>query len=212
MLEIKNLSVCFKDKDVLQSLNLEIEEGIIVGILGKNGAGKTTLFESLYQSQKYSGEILWKKQKLLRENISYLETENYFYPYITGREYLSYFAKDKLPKTIELAEKFQLPLEKYVQYYSSGMKKKLALIGMLMLDKPINILDEPFNGVDFEGVYLLYDIIRELKQSNKIVIISSHIIETLFHTCDRIVTLENGIISNIFEKSDFEKLNHFKFS
>ena len=212
MLEIKNLSVSFKDKDVLQSLNLEIEEGIIVGILGKNGAGKTTLFESLYQSQKYSGEILWKKQKLLRENISYLETENYFYPYITGREYLSYFAKDKLPKTIELAEKFQLPLEKYVQYYSSGMKKKLALIGMLMLDKPINILDEPFNGVDFEGVHLLYDIIRELKQSNKIVMISSHIIETLFHTCDRIVTLENGIISNIFEKSDFEKLNHFKFS
>ncbi|AZA73924.1 ABC transporter ATP-binding protein [Chryseobacterium indoltheticum] len=212
MLEIKNLSVSFKDKDVLQSLNLEIEEGIIVGILGKNGAGKTTLFESLYQSQKYSGEILWKKQKLLRENISYLETENYFYPYITGREYLSYFAKDKLLKTIELAEKFQLPLEKYVQYYSSGMKKKLALIGMLMLDKPINILDEPFNGVDFEGVHLLYDIIRELKQSNKIVMISSHIIETLFHTCDRIVILENGLISNIFEKSDFEKLNHFKFS
>ncbi|MNU35947.1 ABC transporter ATP-binding protein YtrB [compost metagenome] len=211
MLEIKNISVSFKDKNVLQNLNLEIEEGIILGILGKNGAGKTTLFESLYQSQKYNGQILWKNQRLLRQNISYLETENYFYPYITGREYLSYFAKDKLPKTIELAEKFQLPLDKYVQYYSSGMKKKLALIGMLMLDKPINILDEPFNGVDFEGVHLLYDIIRELKQSNKMVIISSHIIETLFHTCDRIVTLENGLISNIFEKSDFEKLNHFKF-
>lgn len=211
MLEIKNISVSFKDKNVLQNLNLEIEEGIILGILGKNGAGKTTLFESLYQSQKYSGEILWQNQKLLRQNISYLETENYFYPYITGREYLSYFAKEKLPKTIELAEKFQLPLDKYVQYYSSGMKKKLALIGMLMLDKPINILDEPFNGVDFEGVHLLYDIIRELKQSNKMVIISSHIIETLFHTCDRIVTLESGLISNIFERSDFEKLNHFKF-
>lgn len=211
MLEIKNISVSFKDKNVLQNLNLGIEEGIILGILGKNGAGKTTLFESLYQSQKYNGEILWQNQKLLRENISYLETENYFYPYITGREYLSYFSKDKLPKTIELAEKFQLPLDKYVQYYSSGMKKKLALIGMLMLDKPINILDEPFNGVDFEGVHLLYDIIRELKQNNKMVIISSHIIETLFHTCDRIVTLENGFISNFFEKSEFEKLNHFKF-
>lgn len=211
MLEIKNLSVNFKDKNVLQNLNLEMEEGIILGILGKNGAGKTTLFESLYQSQKHSGEILWQNQKLLRENISYLETENYFYPYITGKEYLSYFSKNKLPKTIELAEKFQLPLDKYVQYYSSGMKKKLALIGMLMLNKPINILDEPFNGVDFEGVHLLYDIIHELKESKKLVIISSHIIETLFHTCDRIVTLENGAISNIFEKSDFEKLRHFKF-
>jgi ABC-2 type transport system ATP-binding protein len=82
---------------------------------------------------------------------------------------------------------------------------------MLMLDKPINILDEPFNGVDFEGVHLLYDIILELKQNNKTAIISSHIIETLFHTCDRIVTLENGKISNIFEKDDFEKLRHFKF-
>lgn len=211
MLEIKNLSVSFKDKHVLQNLNLEIEEGKILGILGKNGAGKTTLFESLYRSQKYSGEILWQSKNLLRENISYLETENYFYPYITGKEYLSYFSKEKLVKTIELTEKFQLPLDKFVQYYSSGMKKKLALIGMLMLDKPINILDEPFNGVDFEGVHLLYDIILELKQSNKTVIISSHIIETLFHTCDRIVTLENGKISNIFEKDDFEKLRHFKF-
>lgn len=211
MLEIKNLSVSFKDKKVLQDFNLEIEEGKILGILGKNGAGKTTLFESLYQSQKYNGEILWHNRKLLREDISYLETENYFYPYITGREYLSYFSKEKLPKTIELAEKFQLPLDKYVQYYSSGMKKKLALIGMLMLDKPINILDEPFNGVDFEGVHLLYDIILDLKQSNKTVIISSHIIETLFHTCDKIVTLENGAITNIFEKNNFEQLKHFKF-
>lgn len=59
MLEIKNISVSFKDKNVLQNLNLKIEEGIILGILGKNGAGKTTFFESLYQSQKYSGEILW---------------------------------------------------------------------------------------------------------------------------------------------------------
>jgi len=211
MLEIRNLSVSFKDKNVLQNLNLNIEEGKILGILGKNGAGKTTFFESLYQSQKYNGEILWQNKKNLRENISYLETENYFYPYITGREYLSYFSKEKLAKTIELAEKFQLPLDKYVQYYSSGMKKKLALIGMLMLDKPINILDEPFNGVDFEGVHLLYDIILELKQNNKTVIISSHIIETLFHTCDRIVTLKNGKISNIFEKENFEELKHFKF-
>lgn len=211
MLEIKNLSVSFKDKNVLQDLNLNIEEGIIIGILGKNGAGKTTLFESLYQSQKYRGDILWQNQKLLRENISYLETENYFYPYITGREYLSYFAKGQLAQTIELAEKFQLPLDKYVQYYSSGMKKKLALIGMLMLDKPINILDEPFNGVDFEGVHLLYDIIGGLKQNSKMVIISSHIIETLFHTCDKIVTLENGNITNTFHKEDFGSLTHFKF-
>jgi ABC-2 type transport system ATP-binding protein len=211
MLEIRDLSVSFKDKTVLQSLNLKVEEGSVIGLLGKNGAGKTTLFESLYQNQKYSGEILWNKEKLQRKSISYLETENYFYPYITGKEYLEYFSQHKENSLNELTEKFRLPLNKFVQDYSSGMKKKIALMGMLMLDKPINILDEPFNGVDFEGVHILYEIIRELKVKNKTVVISSHIIETLFHTCDKIAILQDGIIKNIFDRSDFDQLSNFKF-
>ena len=91
------------------------------------------------------------------------------------------------------------------------MKKKLALTGMLMLDKPINILDEPFNGVDFEGVHILYDIIRQLKSENKVVVVSSHIIETLFHTCDKIALLQEGKIEKIYEKEEFSQLNMLKF-
>jgi len=211
MLEVRNLNVSFKNQKVLQGFNLSIENGEIVGILGKNGAGKTTFFESLFRNVKFSGEIILENQHLKREQISYLETENYFYPYITGKEYLSYFSGNKNSKHIELIEKFNLPLNKFVQYYSSGMKKKLALIGMLLLDKPINILDEPFNGVDFEGVHILYDIIRNLKSENRIVIISSHIIETLFHTCDKIAILQNGQIEKIYEKSEYELLKNFKF-
>lgn len=211
MLEIKDLSVSFNDKNVLKNLNLNIEEGAIIGLLGKNGVGKTTLFESLFQNHKYAGEILWNNEILKRENISYLETENYFYPYITGKEYLEYFSENKREFINELTEKFRLPLNKFVQNYSSGMKKKIALMGMLMLDKPINILDEPFNGVDFEGVHILYEIIRELKDKNKIVVISSHIIETLFHTCDQIAILEDGFVKQIFVRSDFDQLIDFKF-
>lgn len=211
MLEIKNVSVEFKNQKVLNDLSLSIEEGCILGILGKNGAGKTTLFESLYQSLPFSGNIIWKGERLQRRQISYLETENYFYPYMTGEEYLSYFSSKKEDEIREIIEKFNLPLKKYVQYYSSGMKKKLALVGMLMLNKPINILDEPFNGVDFEGVHLLYDIIRQLKSENKVVIISSHIIETLFHTCDKIALLQNGSIQTIYNKEDFRQLNTLRF-
>ncbi|OCA71047.1 ABC transporter [Chryseobacterium contaminans] len=211
MLEIKNVSVEFKNQKVLNNLNLSIEEGCILGILGRNGAGKTTLFESVYQSLPFSGNITWKNERLQRKQISYLETENYFYPYITGEEYLSYFSSKKENEIREIIGKFNLPLEKYVQYYSSGMKKKLALVGMLMLNKPINILDEPFNGVDFEGVHLLYDIIRQLKSENKVVIISSHIIETLFHTCDKIVLLQNGSIQTIYNKEDFSQLDTLRF-
>lgn len=211
MLEIKNINVEFKNQKVLNGLHLSIEEGCILGILGKNGAGKTTLFESLYQTLKFSGSITWKNERLQRKMISYLETENYFYPYITGEEYLAYFTSGKEAEITEIIKKFNLPLKKYVQYYSSGMKKKLALIGMLMLDKPINILDEPFNGVDFEGVHILYDIIRQLKSENKIVIVSSHIIETLFHTCDKIAVLQNGKIERIYDKEDFGQLATLKF-
>ncbi len=211
MLEIKNLSVSFNDRKVLDRLNLKVEEGTVIGLLGKNGAGKTTLFESLYQNVRYSGEIIWNGAKMMRQNISYLETENYFYPYITGEEYLDYFAGSESTAIAGLTDKFNLPLKKFVQNYSSGMKKKIALLGLLMLDKPINILDEPFNGLDFEGVHVVYDTIRELKDKKKILMISSHIIETLFHTCDKIAILEEGYIQDIVDHSDFDKLSDFKF-
>ncbi|MEC5394285.1 ABC transporter ATP-binding protein [Bergeyella sp. RCAD1439] len=211
MLEIKDLNVSYKTQNILNNLNLEVEEGIILGLLGKNGAGKTTLFETLYQSIKYDGKISWDNLPLKRENIAYLETENYFYPFITGKEYLDYFSQENKEKLENLVDRFKLPLNKFAQYYSSGMKKKLALIGMLMLDKPINILDEPFNGVDFEGVHILYEIIQELKSENKIVIVSSHIIETLFHTCDQIAILQDGKIEKIYSKSDYHELQNFKF-
>lgn len=211
MLEIKNLQVEFRNQKVLNGVDLSLKQGSIIGILGKNGAGKTTLFDTLYQNNSFSGNINWQGKFLKRSLVSYLETENYFYPYITGQEYLSYFSGQNESDVKEVTEKFNLPLEKYVQYYSSGMKKKLALIGMLMLDKPVNILDEPFNGVDFEGVHILYDIIKQLKSENKVVIISSHIIETLFHTCDKIAVLKNGRIEKIYEKEEFNGLNTLKF-
>ncbi|WP_326983318.1 ATP-binding cassette domain-containing protein [Chryseobacterium sp. MYb264] len=211
MLEIRNISVNFKDKKVLEQLSLTIEEGSVLGLLGQNGAGKTTLFESLYQNVKYNGEVLWKGRKIKRDDISYLETDNYFYPYITGKEYLDYFTGKNSTIKNELTEKFQLPLNKFAQYYSSGMKKKLALIGLLLLDQPINILDEPFNGVDFEGVHILYEIIKELKENKKTVIISSHIIETLFNTCDKIAILKKGKITEIYDQSEFYQLSDFKF-
>ncbi len=112
MLEIKNINVEFKNQKVLNDLSLSIEEGCILGILGKNGAGKTTLFETLYQSLSFSGNINWKNERLQRKQISYLETENYFYPYITGEEYLSYFSSRKEDEIEEMIEKFKLPLKK----------------------------------------------------------------------------------------------------
>lgn len=212
MLEIKDLEVQYQDNLVLYQLNLKIEEGEVFGVLGKNGAGKTSLFESIFQSKSYRGEILYQGKKIHRSSISYLESENYFYPYITGKEYLHYFSTPENENKIQsLTTQFLLPLNRYIQDYSTGMKKKIALIAILLQDKSLCILDEPFNGVDFEGVHHLYQVIEGLKNEKKTVIITSHIIETLFHTCDKIGILENGKISKIFAKEQFSELQGFAF-
>ena len=205
MLEIKNISVKYDKLQVLKNLSFNVDdENNIVGILGKNGAGKTTLFNAIFRDLDFSGEILWNKKKLKRDDVSYIETQNYFYPFITGKEYLNYFGEQK--EIEEYGELFKLPFKSYVNNYSTGMKKKLALLSMLLLDKPIIILDEPFNGLDFESVHLLYDIIKKMKDKGKIILISSHIIETLFNTCDKIVTLNNGHVENVYYKNNFENL------
>lgn len=209
MLSIKNLSISYKDNSIIENLNLDVTEGEVLGILGKNGAGKSTLFNAIYQNIPYKGDILFRNLSISRKEIGFLETENYFYPYMTGEEYLSFFTdKKNIDIYQKLIAKFNLPLNKFIHNYSTGMKKKIALLGIILMDKPVLILDEPFNGMDFEGVELLYEILSDLKNRNKTIIITSHIIETLFNTCDKIALLENKKISTLTNKENFSLLQH----
>lgn len=210
MLEIQSISVKYSKEYILKDLSFSVDctNNNVLGILGKNGAGKTTLFNTLFGDLDFSGEILWQGKALDRENIAYLETTDYFYPYITGNEYLNYFVPS-ISDIQNYNSLFNLPLDELVDTYSTGMKKKLALVAILLLDKPINILDEPFNGLDFESVHILYKIIKDMKAKNKIIIISSHIIETLFNTCDNIALLTHGKIEEIVRKDDFNQLEKF---
>lgn len=203
MLEIQNISVKYEENYILNNLSISVNSSSVLGILGKNGAGKTTLFNTLFGELKYSGKISWENKAITKNDIAYLETTNYFYPYIKGKEYLNYFSIKNSSEINYYNSLFNLPLDKYVSTYSTGMKKKLALIGILLLNKPIVILDEPFNGLDFEGVHVLYDIIKHLKSKKKLVFISSHIIETLFKTCDNIAIIQEGKIDKIIKKEDY---------
>ena len=180
-----------------------LQDGLIHGIVGLNGAGKTTFLNSMFGLKKIdSGEILSDGHKINKKTLSYLVTENFFYSNISGREYLNLFANKEfdLEKWNKL---FTLPLDHIIDGYSTGMKKKLALLGILKQDKPIMILDEPFNGIDIETCRIIRMILLRLKESGKTIIVTSHIIETLTNLCDFIHYLEKGKIKYSKDKTGF---------
>jgi ABC-2 type transport system ATP-binding protein len=204
MISIKQLVVSYQpDKPVIKGLNLKMDENKIHGIVGLNGSGKTTLLNAIFGLKRpVTGIVLFQGRKASKKDISYLVTENYFYSNITGREYLQLF-KNKDFLTGKWNELFLLPLDELIDNYSSGMKKKLALMGSLKQNKPVMILDEPFNGLDIESTRILRMILLKLKEQGKTIIITSHIIETLTNLCDSIHFLEEGKIKFSKSKSEF---------
>jgi ABC-2 type transport system ATP-binding protein len=103
---------------------------------------------------------------------------------------------------------FELPLNQYAETYSTGMKKKLALLGILLQKNDILILDEPFNGVDIHSNMIIAEIIKRLKNSNKTILISSHIFSTLSENCDEIHLLKNGAIDRTVHQDAFGTLEN----
>lgn len=140
--------------------------------------------------------------------MGYLLTNPTFLSYTTGREHLKLLCNARSIKIPDLDNKnvFNLPLDQYATSYSTGMKKKLALLGILLQKNEIFILDEPFNGVDIQSNMMIVDIINQLKQSGKTILIASHIFSTLSTLCDSILVLDSGKISKTVYPENFHDL------
>jgi ABC-2 type transport system ATP-binding protein len=204
MITINNLTVSYREGcNVLDSLDITFEEGMIEGIVGLNGSGKTTLFNAIFGLKSIQqGTILCNNLPVTKKEMAYLPTENFFYSNITGSEYLALFRNPDFD-TERWNELFALPLNQIIDDYSTGMKKKLAILGVIKQNKPIMLLDEPFNGLDIEMCRILRLALLGLKENGKTIIVSSHVIETLTNLCDNIHYLESGRIKNSVRKADF---------
>ncbi|MCL1943557.1 MAG: ATP-binding cassette domain-containing protein [Candidatus Azobacteroides sp.] len=203
MITINDISISY-ERQIIDSLSLSLPDNNIHGIVGLNGAGKTTLLNTIFGLKKPdSGSILFDGIKLSKKEISYMTTENFFYMGITGEEYLNLFKNEKFELN-QWNKLFSLPLNQTISKYSTGMKKRLALMGILKQNKPIMIFDEPFNGLDIEACRIIRSILLGLKEQGKTIIITSHIIETLTNLCDYIHYLENGKIKYSKIRTEFD--------
>jgi len=207
MIKIENLSKKYGAKKVLKNINIEFKQGNVYGIVGKNGAGKTTLFRCISELEKYDGKISSKFQPI-KNYLGLLQTEPYFFSRITGIEYIRLLsnARDVKLENIKNKNVFDLPLNQYASTYSTGMKKKLALTAVLLQENDIYLLDEPYNGVDIQSNIIITEIINQLKNLNKTILISSHVFSTLKETCDQIHLLDNGEFIKSVNKNKFENL------
>lgn len=203
IIELEQFVFAYGAKQVFNKVDLSITAGQIYGIVGDNGAGKTTLFNII------SGniDINREKQKLpFPKDIAFLQATPYFYPYMTGEEYLRIVGQYFGEKVDTWNSIFELPLKEYIHNYSTGMQKKLSIMGILILEKKIIIMDEPFNGLDLKTSEIVNIIIQRLKETGCTILLSSHILETILHHADKVVIVKDQQLSHSYHRSQFGDL------
>ncbi len=209
MLTLKNIFKNYGDHKVLEGVNLMIGKGDIHGVVGKNGSGKTTLFRCIGGLEDSGGEVIYE-HGILKNQTGFLPTDPFFFSFMTGHEYLQLLCNARNIKIGNISDfnLFDLPLKQYAETYSTGMKKKLALTGLLLQRNEVFLLDEPFNGVDIAGNMIINDVLLKLKSLGKIILMSSHIFSSLEDTCDQLHYLKDGKFEISRPKGSFDLIEN----
>lgn len=227
MIEISNVSKSYNGTTkAVDSLNLTIPKGVVFGFLGPNGAGKSTTIKMITGIlNSDSGDIKINdvsiKQKPLeaKKQFGYVPDSPDMFLRLKGLEYLNFMADIyDVPKEIRkerienLAKRFELSdaLGDKIQSYSHGMRQKIVLIGALIHDPSVWILDEPMTGLDPRASFTLKEMMKEHTASGKTVFFSTHVLEVAEKICDKVAIINKGNV--VFCGTLEEMREHFKSS
>lgn len=208
MIILENVQKKYGTKEALKNLTLTIPEGKIFGFLGHNGAGKSTTIKSLVSIiTPTSGEIIVDGQSLkehrleVKKRIGYVpDTPNMFLQ-LTAMEYWNLVAaafdlteKEKNQQINYLADLFDIrrQVNNEIDSFSHGMRQKVIVIGALLSNPDIWILDEPMQGLDPQAAFDLKQLMREHADKGKTVIFSTHNLDTAEQLCDELAILKKG--------------------
>ena len=215
VIEIDNLTKDYGYDRGVFDINLNIEQGEMVGFVGTNGSGKTTTIRNIMGFIKpTSGEVrvnglnAWEHSSEIVKNIGYVPGEIAFPDLKTGVEFLNsqkeFLGLKSFDYANKLIERLQLDPRANLKRMSKGMKQKTALVAALMNDAPIIILDEPTTGLDPLMRVTFLDIIKEEHKKGKTIFMSSHNFEELEGTCDRVALINDG---HLIDVCDMDTIN-----
>lgn len=220
IMETRNLVKSYKDKTVVDAVNIHVKKGEIYGFVGPNGAGKSTVMKMLLELiRPDSGEVYIFGEKIgstsyecLKRIGSIIESP-YFYEKITGRknlelhcEYMGFHNKERIDEVLQMVDLQDIE-GKTVSHYSMGMKQRLAIARAIITKPEFLILDEPINALDPEGIREMRTLFRRLNQEYGITIfISSHILSEVEQIADTVGIIRNGKLLKEISMFDIRKL------
>ena len=203
-LKVNNVSKHFGDKLAVDNISFEINEPGVFGLLGTNGAGKsTTIRMMLGILKKDSGEITWNGKPVERKNVNfgYLPEERGIYPKTKIYDQLLYFSELKGMKREEASKEIdywmkRLKVEEYkdliAEKLSKGNQQKIQFIIAILNNPELIVLDEPFSGLDPLNTEILKDVILELVNKEKYIVMSSHQMASIEEFCRDVVIINKG--------------------
>ncbi|MFC3929014.1 ABC transporter ATP-binding protein [Streptococcus caprae] len=208
MIQFEHISKLYGDFEALSDLNLTIENGEIFGLIGHNGAGKTTtislltsIIEASYGEIRVDGLELTQHRDAIKKRIAYVPDSPDIFLNLTAKEYWHFIGtiygvapSDIDSRISKLAQLFDIQdrQNETIDSFSHGMRQKTIIIGALIPNPDIWILDEPLTGLDPQASFDLKEMMREHAHKGNTVIFSTHVLSVAEQLCDRIGILRKG--------------------
>lgn len=189
MIEVNNVSKSFGKQQVLNDISITFNKGEVVGLIGPSGTGKTTLIQCILGMEKTdSGRVTIQEQTMpnrkILSNIGYMAQNDALYNDLTGRENLTFFAriyidnKQDIKKRVDVCStmvQLENDLDKKVEMYSGGMKRRLSLAISFLQNPEILILDEPTVGIDPKLRQAIWQDLAQAKKEEKCILVTTHV-------------------------------------
>jgi ABC-2 type transport system ATP-binding protein len=211
MISLEQVSLTIGKNEILHEVTAQMEQGHIHGIVGRNGSGKTMLMKCICGFIRPSSGKITVAGRQVGKDVDFppemgllIETPG-FVPYYSGRKNLKLLAAMNRRCTEEDVENALQSVgltgaeNKRVSKYSLGMRQRLGIAQAIMEDPELLILDEPFNGLDEEGVADIRQLLLELREQGKTILLSSHNKEDIEILCDQVFHMEHGRLTKVDE-------------